>query len=144
MSDGTSSTHLLLGGLALFLVVAAVALLWAYGCCDKNKQFKWNACKTDDWTPFAAFKDCKGKAGQGGQGKTGGKGGKGKNCDCYRWNNTLYQGPAPTCPLQPTTCGKKEESCTLCPASCNLKTDDVKDPGKSLDCDKQAKKTKKK
>ncbi len=40
MSDGTSSTHLLLGGLALFLVVAAVALLWAYGKCIGC--YKWN------------------------------------------------------------------------------------------------------
>lgn len=91
MSDGTSSTHLLLGGLALFLVVAAVALLWAYGKCHH----------------------------------------------CYKWNNTLYQGPAPTCDtLHHTTCGKKEP-CKPCPTYCNLKTDDVDDPGSPKNCNKK-------
>jgi hypothetical protein len=80
MSDGTSdasSTHLLLGGLALFLVVAAVALLWAYGCCGTTKQFKWKTCKNGKWTPFAAFKDCKRRAGKGKGNKSTDKG-KGK------------------------------------------------------------------
>ena len=80
MADGTSSTHLLLGGLALFLVVAAVALLWAYGCCGTTKQFKWKTCKGSEWTPFAAFKDCKGN-GQAGKGKGKGKAVQGKGGD---------------------------------------------------------------
>jgi hypothetical protein len=93
MSDGTSSTHLLLGGLALFLVVAAVALLWAYGKCHH----------------------------------------------CYKWNNTWYQGPEPTCDTYAyTPCGKKE--CKPCPTYCNLNKDKVEDPGKSLPCN-PAKKT---